>query len=141
MFGAVLRRGLFGFSPTETAAFIIQDGDKNFRCVMWAPTNDYHEAHFREAMPAHVVAIVHTHPNGSPRPSQIDRLTAIHLGISIFAVTISSVYEVDAAGVVIEHERNRHWFDPATSSDPCPTATAKPASEARAAGSPRLQVR
>lgn len=108
MFSRVLRLGLFGFRDEESAAFIVKRNDQ-LQCIIWPPTNEFHRASYRQALPEGVVAIVHTHPMSSPRPSSVDRETAQRLGIPIYAINLANIYQVDALGRVIAHVRNRQW--------------------------------
>ena len=50
-----------------------------------------HRAQWSEALPRGVIAIVHTHPNRSPRPSLGDIRTALHSNIPIYVVTRTKI--------------------------------------------------
>jgi hypothetical protein len=109
MFSDVLLRSINGPPDAEAAAFIVRDADGSTRCVLWPSTGEYHAVHYRSAAPAGIVAIVHTHPRGLPVVSPDDRMTAIRLGIPVYAITLRTIYEADADGNVIAVAPNANW--------------------------------
>lgn len=111
MFAEVLERGHYGLRDDETAAFIIRDENGSDRCMLWPPTAEHHMTRFRWPPPTGVVAIVHTHPVEFPSPSAADRVSAIRLGIPVYAITPSAIYKADAFGLTTAVTRKRRWFE------------------------------
>ena len=110
MFAEVLDRGVYGSREDEAAAFIVRRPDGGERCVLWPPTAEYHQTHYRWPPPAGVVAIVHTHPLAMPRPSGGDRASAIRLGIPVYSITPDNIYKTDEFGLPTAVVKNHRWF-------------------------------
>src|SRR5437868_7842837 len=58
--------GLAG--PFERAAFVIEGDDGSLSCDPWPSTHGYLTESFHGIVPAHAIAIVHTHPVRFPMP-------------------------------------------------------------------------
>ena len=58
--------------PWERAAFVIQQADGSIACQCWPSKHSYLTEQFSGVMPAHTIAIVHTHPVQYPQPSRQD---------------------------------------------------------------------
>jgi len=83
----MFRRAQYGFSHLEQAAFVVVDPDGTLSLVPWPMTAIDDESHWKGPLPPNAIAIVHTHPNTSPRPSRIDARTAIETGLAVYVVT------------------------------------------------------
>ena len=84
---ALLATARYGQLPYEQAAWAVADAEGRVTFVRWKFNHEALGATFRGAIPANVVAIVHTHPNDRPTPSQDDKLTARRLGIPVYVLT------------------------------------------------------
>jgi hypothetical protein len=74
----------------ERAAFLILERGGALTLQPWN-TRGVRHARYRGALPARVIAIVHTHPRNEPRPSARDRAEAARLGLPVVVVTNESV--------------------------------------------------
>jgi JAB domain-containing protein similar to deubiquitination enzymes len=84
---ALLKDARWGFSRFEQAAFVVHEIDGRTDFVRW-PFGGYDfRAAYRGTIPPNAVAIVHTHPNGRPQPSDNDVAVARRLGIPVYVVT------------------------------------------------------
>ena len=84
---ALLATARWGQSQTEHAAFAVTDGGGRVMFAQWPFNHAALVATFKGSIPANAFAIVHTHPNGRPLPSDDDRATARRLGIPVYVVT------------------------------------------------------
>jgi proteasome lid subunit RPN8/RPN11 len=99
---------------TEAAAFITCSSNGTFDTRRWPITNYYEKQVFNGALPADVVAIVHTHPPYSTaRPSPGDIAQAKRLGMPVYVLTRWSIYFADASGNVIRVVEARNWVSDA----------------------------
>ena len=89
--------GLAG--PFERAAFVIEGEDGSLSCDPWPSTHGYLAESFHGIVPAHAIAIVHTHPVRFPMPSQQDQDDATRLRIPNYVVSVLGVYKSVPGGV------------------------------------------
>jgi hypothetical protein len=109
-FSYVLRASLTAQTDTERAAFIIGHEDGSLSCQLWPPMNRYHQEVFHGSLPPGTLAIIHTHPNGSPRPSVEDQLEADRLGIPIYVLTRLEVFKAEPGQTVATAVVRRQWW-------------------------------
>lgn len=96
----------YGFAATEEAMFVIRGADGQLTFLRWNGTGIAHHAQWNGAMPAGVIAIVHTHPNTTPRPSHTDVRTAIESQVPVYVVTRSRVTKTFGGTVSIVAKGN-----------------------------------
>jgi hypothetical protein len=90
----LLRLGGNGRRMTERAAFLVIDSEGRYQCLLWPYHNGFAKEHFRGNVPPFTVAVAHTHPNSSPRPSDQDRREAVRLGLPFLVVSQNDIYTV-----------------------------------------------
>jgi len=83
---ALLKAARYGLGRQEEAAFVVRGDGGALSFVLWRSTGEAMASHFSGAMPAHVVAIVHTHPMNQLMPSADDSATARRLGIPVYVL-------------------------------------------------------
>jgi JAB domain-containing protein similar to deubiquitination enzymes len=76
-----------GLGKLERAAFLKINGRGTFDCQVWPAPFAIHRAEWLGATPDGTVAVIHSHPVGSPDPSEHDRQEAIRLGVPMIVVT------------------------------------------------------
>jgi hypothetical protein len=108
-FRNILRESSWGLAgPNERAAFIVEQSDGSFTCEEWPSRHSYLSESFYGAIPAHAVAIAHTHPVQYPKPSLQDKKEATRLGMPIYVITIRGVYKAlpgnDRVATIAEHQ-------------------------------------
>jgi hypothetical protein len=81
----------FGFKHTEEAAFVVGNGADGFVVVRWPSGGEPDSARWMGPIPDGVVAIVHTHPNWQPLPSNIDIRTARSSRLPVYVVTRNEI--------------------------------------------------
>lgn len=107
----LLRQSAWGLAgPFEHAAFVLEQSDGSFTCDEWPPLHRYLSESFRGPIPAHTVAIVHTHPVDYPKPSFQDLEEASRIGIPIYVITIRGVYKAVPGNRVAALARDQSWF-------------------------------
>lgn len=113
--------------PWERAAFVTQQPDGSIACQCWPSKHSYLAESYTGAMPAHTIAIVHTHPVDYPRPSLQDKAEASRIGIPIYVLTIKGVYKaVPGAAyetMIIKHQA---WLRQVPNKAPTGLASAAP---------------
>jgi hypothetical protein len=109
IFAEVLDRGGMGYRASESAAFLVIDPAGRYRCVAWPQTNRHERQTYREAAPPFTVAILHTHPRSSLRPSAADRATAKKLGIPVFVLTPRDIWVATPEGESVPLVANAWW--------------------------------
>lgn len=107
------------FERTERAAFIIDRGDGDIHCVMWADSDQHQRASFRGSIPPGTIAIIHTHPMNVPWPSDQDRRESRRLGIPIYALTPMSVTKAVPSNDPPVLVHSGFWTDPPPRNHPC----------------------
>ena len=111
-FRDVLLTSLTAMQDTERAAFIIGHEDGSMSCRLWPPTYLYHQEVFHGDLPPGTLAIIHTHPDRSPRPSVDDQVAADRLGIPIYVLTRHDVFKADPGQrLATEIVRGEWWVD------------------------------
>jgi hypothetical protein len=75
---------------SERAAFLVRRSDGGLTTVPW-PAGEHAKASYTGHIPAHCVAIIHTHPRKAPRPSVHDVAQAKRLGLPIIVITPRSI--------------------------------------------------
>lgn len=81
----------FGNRHTEEAAFVVGDSEGRLMLVRWPPAGEPDTVWWSGPMPTGIVAIVHTHPNWNPLPSNIDMRTARRSRLPVYVVTRSEI--------------------------------------------------
>lgn len=103
----MLGRAQFGFSSLEEAAFVVAAPDGTLSLRRWPATGELNESHWKGAIPADAIAIVHTHPNKFPQPSRLDAQTAVETGLPVYVLTRSTIMKTNAGHT--EVVANRPW--------------------------------
>ncbi len=85
----------------ERAAFLIRRDDGHLDVHGWPPGGPA-EASYTGRIPPHCIAIIHTHPPGTPKPSARDIAEAQRLGIPILAITPDSVTAAMTDGTTMQ---------------------------------------
>ena len=83
----LLQDAHYGFVDTEEAMFVIRGPDGRLSFTRWRTSGIVRHAQWDGPVPFGVVAIVHTHPNWSPRPSMNDIRTAMRINLPVYVVT------------------------------------------------------
>lgn len=87
----LLKLAAYGNSAYERAAFVVRDPDGTERFAFWPHLHQLSEATYAGAVPPNTVAIIHTHPNSAPLPSDQDSQVARHLRMPVYVVTRASI--------------------------------------------------
>jgi len=103
----LLRLARYGQSQQERAGFVIADPAGRLRVVRWNYTSEFHRATWSGTIPAGVVAIIHTHPNTYPFPSEGDRELARRSGIPVYVLTREMI--VRTTGKRVERVLTGDW--------------------------------
>jgi proteasome lid subunit RPN8/RPN11 len=119
LFAEVMELGGSGYRDTERAAFIVIEATGEYRCVDWPFRNGHRKQVFRGDMPPFTVAIAHTHPKGSLRPSAADRATAKSAGVPVFVLTPRAIWVATHDGQVAVVVANRPWARGETATGRC----------------------
>ena len=94
---------------------------------MWPSKHSYLAETFRGVVPAHTIAIVHTHPVQYPRPSEQDKLEATRLGIPIYVLTIRGIYKaIPRVSDVATLTEQQAWLRQVPNKAPSGLASAAP---------------
>lgn len=91
----LLAAARYGTTDYERAAFATTTADGQIVFIAWPHTSRELRADFQGVIPPHTIAIVHTHPNWSPLPSDQDAALAARLGIRVYTLTRSTVTLTD----------------------------------------------
>jgi hypothetical protein len=105
----LLAAGGGGFLPTESTAFIVVDEGGAYRAVPWPRDNRPESNVFRGEVPPFTIAVAHTHPRRSRRPSAADVRTARSLGLPILVLTPRDIVCATPEGDVVTLIENRLW--------------------------------
>lgn len=87
----------YGLDPKEHAAFILAGERGELQLARWSWGAESMRASYRGEIPPTAVAVVHTHPNELPNPSQGDIALARKLGIVVYVITRTSVTVTDGS--------------------------------------------
>lgn len=109
-FADLLRQGDYGFSLTESAAFLVREESGAYRCDAWTYDGGMARHTFRGLMPDGTVAIMHTHPKERPHASADDFRTAMTLWIPIFVLTPTNIFVVTPRGESETIVANQKWW-------------------------------
>jgi hypothetical protein len=91
----LLRNARYGCVNTEEAAFLIRDARGATFFVRWRANGELNRATWHGPLPAGTVAIVHTHPNWLPLPSNIDARVARETSLPVYVVTLTRISRTD----------------------------------------------
>ncbi len=106
-----LLRKAGGVEQFEIAAFIVKSPRGALTLMQW-PNRGFSKANWVGPLPEGVVAVLHTHPQRSPRPSLQDRAEAVRMKLPFYVVSRGALCvaeaqgEVQCAGSVPWHRRN-----------------------------------
>jgi hypothetical protein len=92
---ALLRNARYGCASTEEAAFIIRDARGATYFLRWRANGELNRAEWHGPLPAGTVAIVHTHPNWLPLPSNLDARVARETFVPVFVITLTRISRTD----------------------------------------------
>jgi len=95
-----------GFRHTEEAAFVVVK-DGRLALVRWPKAGEADTVRWFGPLPDNVMAIVHTHPNWEPLPSNIDIRTAQRSHLPVYVVTATEISKT--AGGSPEIVLNGDW--------------------------------
>ena len=109
IFADLLRRGWNGMREAESAAFIVIDDAGCYHPVFWAYTGARSRQTWRGARPPYTVAIAHTHPKTSRRPSAVDAQTAEEQRIPVFVLTPGNIFVATPQGATLALVERRDW--------------------------------
>ena len=109
IFATLLANGGMGSVSREAAAFITIDGRGRYRCERWPYRNGYQKQVFHGAVPEFTIAIAHTHPKSSRKPSPADRQTARTSGLPVFVLTPRDIWVATPEGAIAPLVVNRTW--------------------------------
>ena len=84
------------FSHEERAAFLIRR-DENVFVLAWQPSPEPDMARWSGPLPDGTIAILHTHPNWLPLPSNIDARTARETRLPVYVITQSRISKTTGA--------------------------------------------
>lgn len=104
----MFERAHYGAGKLEEAAFVIVAPDGTLSLRRWPATGSPHRSSWNGPVPADAVAIVHTHPNGWPRPSPQDHLIAAETRLAVYVITRSGIVKTKGAET-ITIARARWW--------------------------------
>ncbi len=109
-FSDILLRGALWRETGETAAFLVRQENGQLRCLLWPATNQYKGQTFRGTRPEGTIAIIHTHPSSSTKPSLGDAQQARAARLPIYVLTRSAVTAVDSDGSMLSIVERRVWL-------------------------------
>ena len=112
LFAKLLVDGGAGFRETERAAFLLLHPDGTYSLAPWPATQSPRAHAFTGTVPHFTLAVVHTHPSSSPRPSAADREAARRLRLPIVILTPRDIAYATPAGAIVVAIRNRSWATP-----------------------------
>ncbi|HEV7486509.1 MAG TPA: Mov34/MPN/PAD-1 family protein [Thermoanaerobaculia bacterium] len=97
----LLRHARFGMSNTEEAAFLIRNAAGATFFLHWRSDGELNQATWTGPIPAGTVAILHTHPNYLPIPSNRDIRVAREIAIPVYVITRSRIERTDGDKAVV----------------------------------------
>ena len=119
IFAELLQRGWHGLREIESAAFIVIDQAGCFSPVVWAYTGEKGRQTWQGSAPPFAVAIAHTHPKGSKRPSAVDVRTAAAVGLPVFVLTPTNIWVATPEGRASPLVEEKEWARGVRSRGPC----------------------
>lgn len=97
----LLRHARFGMANTEEAAFLIRNAAGATFFLHWSSDGELNQATWNGPIPTGTVAIVHTHPNYLPLPSNRDNRVARAIEVPVFVVTRTRITRTDGGEPVV----------------------------------------
>jgi len=97
----LLRNARFGMSNTEEAAFLIRNAAGATFFLHWRSDGELNQATWTGPIPAGTVAILHTHPNYLPIPSNRDIRVAREIAIPVYVITRNRIERTDGGEPVV----------------------------------------
>jgi len=97
----LLRHARFGMSNTEEAAFLIRNAAGATFFLHWRSDGELNQATWTGPIPAGTVAILHTHPNYFPIPSNRDIRVARAIAIPVYVITRNRITRTDGDKPVV----------------------------------------
>jgi proteasome lid subunit RPN8/RPN11 len=97
----LLRHARFGMSNTEEAAFLIRNAAGATFFLHWRSDGELNQATWTGPIPAGTVAILHTHPNYFPIPSNRDIRVAREIAIPVYVITRNRITRTDGDKPVV----------------------------------------
>lgn len=104
----LLKLAGYGYSPYERAAFVVLDSSGRARFVLWPLQHRFCEATYDGVTPVNAVAIIHTHPNVSPLPSNDDARLARRIHLPVYVLTRTMITRTN--GREMEILRTGDWL-------------------------------
>jgi hypothetical protein len=95
VFAALLRNARYGCSSQEQAAFLIRDARGATFFLRWRGNGELNRAEWDGPLPAGTVAIIHTHPNWLPLPSNRDIRVAREASVPVYVITLTRIARTD----------------------------------------------
>ena len=108
-FCGVLAREAMADRSREHGAFVVRTDEGMLYFVAWPPSGERQILRWYGRFPKGTVAILHTHPAGSPMPSRLDAVAARGAHVPVYVLTRRMIARTtgEAAEVVIEGD----WLD------------------------------
>jgi proteasome lid subunit RPN8/RPN11 len=97
----------YGQSSFERAAFVMRGADGQHSFLPWNDQHAFCTASYSGVPPRGAVAIIHTHPNSTPYPSDGDERLALRTGLPVYVLTRTMVCRTTGHGV--EHLLDGDW--------------------------------
>ena len=95
VFAALLTSARYGCSNEEQAAFIIRNASGTTFFLHWRTSGQLNRAEWDGPIPVGTVAIVHTHPNWLPLPSNLDTRLARRTSLPVYVITRTRITRSD----------------------------------------------
>lgn len=109
---ALAGRAALKIDDLEVAVFIVREPDGDFTCRLWPNTASRRSERYEGPIPTGTVAIAHSHPYFTPRPSIGDVGESKRLGLPIYVVSRWELNVVDpASGERVRLLHGRSWSD------------------------------
>jgi hypothetical protein len=103
--------GVRQFDNIEMAAFLVRRDDGAIACLLWPNRMWVSSARYDGAPPRGTVAIVHSHPPRSARPSAADVEQAKRGGLPSYVVTRWEIHVIDpSSGEDVTLLRLKNWM-------------------------------
>jgi len=83
----LLRDAFYGHAKLEQAAFVVRNSEGELSLVRWPSSGTPHKSQWLGSFPRGAIAIAHTHPNGFPEPSRVDKQTAKLRRMPVYVLT------------------------------------------------------
>jgi proteasome lid subunit RPN8/RPN11 len=91
----LLRHARFGMANTEEAAFLIRNAAGATFFLRWPRDGELNQATWNGPVPAGTVAVLHTHPNWLPLPSNRDVRVARAIAVPVYVITRTRIAKTD----------------------------------------------